>query len=138
MIKRLTAISASTILFVSVMPRKAQANPTAIPAAAACIASVTCVIGVVVVSGVVYWVITENGRRQQVPIGTAMPVIDDPDAAVQTWDDYVWAEDEAAARQKCQAIAEAEFNRGNVVRLVNVRRLSRSSKRFRCDFEGEA
>ena len=90
-----------------------------------------------VVSGVVYWVISEANRPQQrVEIGPVTPIIDNPDADVETWDEEVRAPNTAAANRKCQAIVEALIKSGQVARLVRGAR-SVGPGRFICKIEVE-
>ena len=61
---RLAAIACSATLAINSWPNRAIANPAAIPAVAACAASVYCAIGVAVVGGVTYWTLTHNNRSR--------------------------------------------------------------------------
>lgn len=137
-LRRAIALTAGACLITVSAPRRTEANPLAIPAAGGCIASVGCVIGVVIVGGVVYWVITENGRTDQVAIGPAIPVIDDPEAETEQWEEYIWAESQAQAERKCEAIAEAAtWSGGRRVTVKRVQKFGRGRYGYKCVLEGE-
>lgn len=136
MIRRTIAVAVTSLLVSTAVPRRAEANPMAVPVVAACFASVTCGVAVVVIGGIAYWTISEANRPQeQVYIGPVMPMLDDPEAEVTQWEDYVWARDDRSARQKCEAIAEAKRLAGEPTRLLRV--IRRGQNRFECVFQGE-
>mgnify|MGYP003336779972 FL=1 len=65
-------------------------------------------------------------------------MLDDPDAQIEIWTDYVWAEDETEAIQKCQIKAEQATVEGKrLVKLVGKPRKIGRGKRYECTFGGE-
>lgn len=65
-------------------------------------------------------------------------MLDDPDAPIETWTDYVWAENEADANRKCQIKAEQATIEGKrLVKLVGKPRKVGRGKRYECTFGGE-
>ncbi len=111
-----------------------RANPVAAPAVVACVASVGCVVTVVAIAGVTYWVLSSNGQQLQIPVLSYTP---NPDQQVEDWDDYVWAENEQQARRKCNLLAEQYTNQGgSLVNVVRVKRASQRSSRWVCTFRG--
>ncbi|MGG6241580.1 hypothetical protein ACQ4N7_23385 [Nodosilinea sp. AN01ver1] len=111
-----------------------RANPAAVPAVAACVASVGCVVTVVAIAGVTYWVLSSNGQQLQIPVMSYTP---NPDQQVEDWEDYVWADNEQQARRKCNLLAEQYTNQGgSLVTIVRVRRASQRGSRWVCTFRG--
>lgn len=55
--------------------------------------------------------------------------LEDPEGELPTWDEDIWADGENAARQFCKNIGK-----GQKYRLMSVRSLGRSGKRWRCTF----
>ena len=111
-----------------------RANPAAAPAVVTCVASVGCVVTVVVVAGVTYWVLSSNGQQLQIP---ALSYTLSPDQQVEDWDDYVWADNEQQARRKCSLLAEQYTNQGgSLVSVVGVRKGGQRSSRWVCTFRG--
>jgi hypothetical protein len=115
------------ILTLTISVQSAQANPTFAPAIASCLTNPACTILVITAGGVIYWEI-RNGSD---PILIPWPILQDPEETLEDWSDYVWADSEEEARQKCQAIAD-----GYHIELVSVRRTSRQGKRYECTFRG--
>lgn len=65
-------------------------------------------------------------------------MLDNPDTPTEIWTDYVWAEDEAEAYNKCLAKAEqATLDGRTLVKLASKPRKVGSGKRYECTFEGE-
>jgi hypothetical protein len=111
-----------------------RANPAAVPAVAACVASVGCVVTVVAIAGVTYWVLVNNGQEARIPVLAYTP---DPDQRLEDWADYVWADNEQQARRKCSLLAEQYTNQGrSLVTVVRVRRASQRGARWVCTFRG--
>ncbi|MEM9538473.1 MAG: hypothetical protein AAGA60_03065 [Cyanobacteria bacterium P01_E01_bin.42] len=55
--------------------------------------------------------------------------LEDPEVELGTWEEYIFADDEAEARRECIRIGK-EAN----VRLMGVKRYSRRSKQWICQF----
>lgn len=111
-----------------------RANPVAVPAVATCVASVGCVVTVVAIAGVTYWVLSSNGQQLQIPVMSYTP---NPDQHLEDWEDYVWADNEQQARRKCSLLAEQYTNQGgSLVTVVRVRRASQRGSRWVCTFRG--
>jgi hypothetical protein len=111
-----------------------RANPAAAPAVVACVASVGCVVTVVAIAGVTYWVLSSNGEQARIPVLTYTP---NPDQEMEDWEDYVWADNEQQARQKCNLLAEQYTQQGrSLVSVVRVRRASQRGARWVCTFRG--
>ncbi|MBD2110887.1 MULTISPECIES: hypothetical protein [Cyanophyceae] len=116
--------AALTVSGALVMGQAAQvrANPVAVPAVAACVASVGCVVGVVAIAGVTYWVLSNNGQELRIPVLSYTP---NPEQQVEDWEDYVWADNEQQVRRKCSLLAEQYTGQGgSLVTVVRVRRAS--------------
>ena len=65
-------------------------------------------------------------------------MMDDPDAQIEIWTDYVWAENETEASRKCQAKAEqAMLDSETSVKLVGKPKQVGKGKRYECTFRGE-
>lgn len=65
-------------------------------------------------------------------------MLDDPEKPKEIWTDYVWADNEAEATQKCQAKAdEATIEGKSVVKLKGKPKKVGKGKRYECVFEGE-
>lgn len=65
-------------------------------------------------------------------------MLEDPEKPKEIWTDYVWAETEAQAMQKCQMKAdEATVEGKTVVRLIGKPKKVGQGKRYECRFEGE-
>jgi hypothetical protein len=111
-----------------------RANPAALPAAAACVASVGCIVTVAAVAGITYWVLTTNGEEVRIPVLAYTP---DPDQEIEDWEDYVWADNEQQALRKCNFLAEQyTCQGGSLVTVVSVTRAGRRSSRWICKFRG--
>jgi hypothetical protein len=111
-----------------------RANPVAVPAVAACVASVGCVVTVVAIAGITYWVLSTDGQELQIPVLTYTP---DPDQESEDWEDYVWADNEQQARRKCALLAEQYTNQGgSLVTVVAVKKGSQRGSRWICTFRG--
>ena len=111
-----------------------RANPVAVPAVAACVASVGCVVTVAAIAGVTYWILSSDGQELQIPVLTYTP---DPDHQVEDWEDYVWADNEQQAWRKCSLLAEQYTNQGgSLVTVVSVKRGSKRGSRWICTFKG--
>lgn len=100
----------------------------------ACVASVRCVVTVVAIAGVTYWVLSSNGQQLRIPVLSYTP---NPDQQVEDWEDYVWADNEQQARRKCNLLAEQYTGQGSsLVTVVRVRRASQRGSRWVCTFRG--
>ena len=100
----------------------------------ACVASVGCVVTVVAIAGVTYWVLSSNGQQLRIPVLSYTP---NPDQQVEDWEDYVWADNEQQARRKCNLLAEQYTGQGSsLVTVVRVRRASQRGSRWVCTFRG--
>ena len=55
--------------------------------------------------------------------------LEDPEAKLKEWSEWVIADDEAEARRECIVLMK-EYK----VRLMGIRRASRNSRRWYCDF----
>ncbi|MBD6621189.1 hypothetical protein FNW02_37215 [Komarekiella sp. 'clone 1'] len=65
-------------------------------------------------------------------------MLEDPEKTKELWTDYVWADTEAEAVQKCQIKAqEATIEGKTVVRLIGKPKKVGQGKRYECTFEGE-
>ncbi len=65
-------------------------------------------------------------------------MLDDPEQPREIWTDYVWADNEAEALQKCQFKAERATVEGkSVVKLKGKPKKIGKGKRYECVFEGE-
>lgn len=65
-------------------------------------------------------------------------MLEDPEKPKEIWTDYVWAEDEAQAINKCQVKAhEATVKGKTVVKLFGKPKKIGKGKRWECTFEGE-
>jgi hypothetical protein len=88
------AIALSTCLVITGLPiRPVKANPAAIPAVAACVASVGCVAALVIIGGITYYVITYEGEEPQY-----VPIQDQDEAYDESIDVYANSESEAMAK----------------------------------------
>lgn len=133
--KRFAAIATAGTVTLSAMPvQRASANPALVaPAAAACVASVGCILAIVVIAGVTYYAITYDGEETQY-----VPMIDNPDAGSEEWIDYVWADTQTEAMRKCQEIADnATRSGGSTVSVVGQPTKVGRGKRWQCNFRGE-
>ena len=111
-----------------------RANPVAVPAVAACVASVGCAVTVIAIAGVTYWVLSNNGQQLRIPVLSYTP---NPDQQVEDWEDYVWADNEQQAQRKCSLLAEQYTGQGgSLVSVVRVRRASQRGSRWVCTFRG--
>jgi hypothetical protein len=59
----------------------------------------------VIVGGITYWVVTQNGESQRFPIEDTPPYLEDPEEHSQEWEDDVFADDQTAAAQ-CRQLAQ--------------------------------
>lgn len=84
------------------------------------------------------------GGSPAVPPAPAAPMAppvmaysEDPEAETEEWEDYIWADNEAQARQICQQLAE-QFTQqgGSLVTYISVRRVSQRGSRWACKFKG--
>ncbi|MDB9496907.1 hypothetical protein PN441_03590 [Spirulina major CS-329] len=123
----------------AIAPKKVQANP-AIPAAVfGCAVNPACVIGVVVIGGVLYWEFIQNRQLIRVPVpqgidpyrieGEDPEILEDPEDVGTEWTESVLANNEADAYRRCQAISQSS---GLNVRLVRVVRRSKNGKTWDC------
>ena len=132
--KKLAAIACVTpFMVVSLTPRQAEATPAvAAPVAIACISNPACVLGVLIIGGILYFTVTQGGQTVRV---NAM--IDDPEALTEEWPEEVWAFSRGAAQDKCEALAEAYTKQGG--RRVSVKRVepTRIRDKYKCVFEAE-
>jgi hypothetical protein len=65
-------------------------------------------------------------------------MLEDPEKPKEVWTDYVWADNEAEAMQKCQIKAQDATVQGKtVVRLIGLPLKVGRGKRYECQFEGE-
>ncbi|MEH2362094.1 hypothetical protein [Nostoc sp.] len=65
-------------------------------------------------------------------------MLEDPEKPKEIWTDYVWAETEAEAMQKCQIKAQEATVEGKaLVKLIGKPKKVGKGKRYECQFEGE-
>lgn len=106
MLKRtgpIALIALSTLL----MPQGSVEAQTAAPAALqGCLANVYCTMGLVVIGGISYWSITQNGHTQTLPVQHG-GYLEDPEGQTEEWEDRIWANSLDQAIRKCRAYAGA-------------------------------
>jgi hypothetical protein len=126
------AIALSSCLVITgLSPRPARANPAVLPAAAACVASVGCVLAVVVITGITYYAITYEGEETQY-----VPMIDDPDAEVEYWEGETFANSLEEANTKCRQQAEnMTRSGGSLVESQGAEQIS--GKLYKCKYKSE-
>lgn len=74
--------------------------------------------------------------QQSVPPHAA-PMLQDPEAQTEQSIDYVWADSQAEAEEKCQREAERYSQEGgSLVTVVKVRKTGKGTK-YECTFNGE-
>ncbi len=87
-----------------------------------------------------------GGGAESVGTGTAIaahgvaqqqPMMQDPDAHTETWDEYVTAYSETAARQKCETLMRRYQNAGNIIRIAEVLKKNTTSSQWVCRYESE-
>jgi len=70
-----------------------------------CLSNPYCTAGLVVIGGITYWSVTQNGQTTYHPYsGEGEPEhLEDPEGETEEWTDRVWANDEMSAANQCRA-----------------------------------
>lgn len=131
-IKVAAIATAGAITLTGIPWQRAQANPAlAVPGAAACVASVGCVVAVVVIAGIAYYAITYEGEQTRY-----VPMLDDPESAVEYWEGKTFAGSLGEAESNCEKQAE-EMTRsgGSLVRSLGAEHVSGTL--YKCKYQSE-
>lgn len=109
-----------------VIPLRVEAQ-TANPAVVnACYSNAYCLAVTVVVGGILYWSITQDGETRYYDTSGYQVYLEDPEGESERWSDYIWADNLAQAQRLCREYAQSV---GAV--YVEVRRVGRGS-RYEC------
>lgn len=106
--RRLGAIALTTILILPALPsREAAAQATAAPAAVqSCLTNAYCTVALIVISGISYWAVTQNGETQYFPSEEG-EYLEDPEGTTEDWEERIWAGDATEATRRCREFAHA-------------------------------
>ncbi|MBD1995254.1 hypothetical protein H6G00_01240 [Leptolyngbya sp. FACHB-541] len=116
MIKRTskpTAIALSTLLIASLLPQKVQAQAAAPAAVQTCLTNAYCTVVVVVIGGLSYWAVTQDGQTQHFPVEEG-EYLEEPEGTTEDWEERIWAGNPNEAVRRCRefAIANQVIYRG--------------------------
>jgi hypothetical protein len=104
--RRFGAIALTTLLLLPALPsRKAAAQGAAAPAAVqSCLSNAYCTAVLVVIGGVTYWSVTQNGETQYYPSEEG-EYLEDPEGETEDWEERIWARDRTEAARRCRQFA---------------------------------
>jgi hypothetical protein len=121
---RVGTIALTTILMAVNLPVDQRVAAQAIPApVAACQSSPACIVGSVILGGVLYYTVTRNGQTQRYE----GEYLEDPEGESEDWSDYIEAGSLSNAEVNCRLYAERAY-----AVYVSVRRVS--GNRYECYF----
>lgn len=105
-----------------VPPAQAQTMPASV---AACYSIPACRVTTVIIGGITYWVVTQNGQQQHFPMDSG-EYLEDPEGTSEEWEDDVFADNRTVAAQ-CRLLAQ-QYG------AVYVRHYRLNRAKFRCVF----
>jgi hypothetical protein len=118
--QRATAIALTLPLIAAILPqRPAQAQATAI--LQGCLSNVYCTIALVIIGGISYLSVSQDGQTEY------YSYTEDPENDSEAWYDYIWADSQTQAIQRCQRYA----NEKGLI-YVTVKRAGSSGQRWEC------
>lgn len=97
-----------TVPFVLVIlprPVEAQTAPTAVTT---CLTNAYCRVATVIIGGLYYWAVTQNGQTTHYPYtGEGEPGhLEDPEGDTEEWSDRIWAGSSGNAEAQCRQYAQ--------------------------------
>lgn len=125
--KQVAAIALSVPFVVSIVPQRVEAQAIPIPVVV-CFTNPVCVVTSVIVGGVAYWVITQNGQSHQFQYGEG-EYLEDPEAEVEEWSNPILADSQQQADSVCRDYAQR-----NGAVFIKAQRRSQSGRTYDCYF----